>query len=181
MITLLSTIKGVVSCVTLVSISLATGEGHRQKLYACESYGEMYRTLKDWEKFPPAQKIDVISELVGDLSSRDQTPLVRRSDTVVISRLQKGKDEFHGHGEIVWQDIYLKGGRAAHAIEKLTGMEDLPRLEEGLDDKEWAARVEAIRLVALAYTRGVADATSSNVNKPSTTSPTSQPAMTMFP
>jgi hypothetical protein len=105
------------------------------------------RTVGEWVKRPVTDRARVVEMLAPHLKRTDKPGLTHHQDGVRISyRLEVGDQK---HGSFRWstkQDLFLVGGRAAWAIERVANTNaTLPELSAGtLRARDWEQNVKVI-------------------------------------
>jgi len=108
-------------------------------------------TIARWEKLPRPVRVRLAMELRPALHTTAFVRPTNTADLMVPYRIRTGELKHVGLGLHVRQDVFLSGGRAAFAIERLTGADDFPTLDGGLTPGEWNGRALAIEAKVKAF------------------------------
>lgn len=73
--------------------------------------------------------------LVARLSNKTKVGLRNTADLIIWGRIDTGDLRFYGHGGVIEQDIFTVAGRAAEALNQLTG-EDFAQVRPDLTEKQ---------------------------------------------
>jgi len=102
---------------------------------AAKEWPVLIQTVEAWSGLPKADRARLVEHLTPAVKDRRRVPLEEVQDLIIFYRLSTGDLTYQGHGGIVGQDLFITGGRAAWALEKLLDVE-LPELNEGLTAKK---------------------------------------------
>ncbi len=120
-------------------------------------YPKFLRTVEEWKKLPLGHRAQLIESLARHLNSTQKPGVVNPDDLIIPYRIKTKDLKFYGHGHLVMQDLFIVGGKAAWAIEQLTGVDTwLPEINEGQTKEERAKRVEVISGYAASFQQVVA-------------------------
>ena len=115
-----------------------------------------YAAVDAWIRLSLSKRLNIIGELLKFIESVKQCDL-DRTDGMVPGFPTHGREiKFYGSGFVVWQDMFLEGGKAAWAIEHLIGA-PLPQITLDLPTNERESRALRIRCAVKAYKNGVED------------------------
>ena len=112
------------------------------------------KAIGGWETLPRPVRVRLATALVPALHTTAFVRPTNTADLMVPYRLQTGELKHIGFGLLIRQDVFLSGGRAAFAISRLIGDEDLPVLDGGLAAGEWNKRALAIEAKVKAFAKG---------------------------
>jgi hypothetical protein len=118
------------------------------------------RSLDEWRTYPASHKLQILSTLANQLRESTEVKLVNLNDTMVLPRLVSGELKGHGHGAVIWQDIFIHGGKAAWAVESLLDTQ-LPPITTKSTKEELDVVVSTANDLVKAYKRGYEDALTS--------------------
>jgi len=124
-----------------------------QTFFAETKYGRCVELTRAWRILPPSGKIGLLEALAESLTSRREAAFSDVSDMAVWHRVAAGRMKFDGMGVLLKQDVFIEGGRAAWAIERIIDVR-LPAVTDELSDEKLRARVDVIRLAVSAYANG---------------------------
>ena len=115
-----------------------------QNYLAVKPYPELSRTVQAWSKYPDSNRRRLTLKLIDKLSDRTFVGLAKPQDLIIFYRLNTGDLQLQGHGGVVYQDLFLVGGRAAWALSEMYAVRGLPELNAGLSQEEWNKRAKHI-------------------------------------
>ncbi len=115
---------------------------------------KVFGAINGWERLPRAARVRLAAKLVPALHTTAFVRPINTADLMVPYRLQTGELKHIGFGLHIQQDVFLSGGRAAFAISRLIGDENLPVLDGGLTAGEWNKRALAIEAKVKAFAKG---------------------------
>ena len=114
-------------------------------LLSTEDCASMYKLPEVWKKaLSDIERKSLVALLQERVDSLAQVKLTDYADLCVLSRCKSGRMQFHGHGPMLDQDVFLEGGRCAWALENLLDL-TLPAIEEDLSKEELDKRAASAR------------------------------------
>lgn len=117
-----------------------------------------WKIITLWQQTSGDVKIVILQELEDHLSDLNTMEVENFDDTVILPRARKkGIIRGFGHGAILQQDIFIRGGKAAWAIEELLGLQ-LPPITEKMPKEDLDRIVREAKNCIAAYARGLRDA-----------------------
>ncbi|MCE9532233.1 MAG: hypothetical protein K8T89_14105 [Planctomycetes bacterium] len=117
-------------------------------------FSKCYQTVLEWERVGRTKKADILKELSEQVTSGEIIELIKLEDNFIVPR--PNANHFQGHGSIVRQDVFIRGGKAAWAIEQLLNIQLHPITEKMTKEELEGAVREAQNCVA-SYRRGLED------------------------
>ena len=127
-----------------------TPEGRVAVYLAEQDYASLEAIISEWQALPVGERLRLIEGLAARLGDVTRVGLTNTADLIIWYRNVRGDLKFQGHGHVVAQDLFITGGRAAHAIAELIGVQ-IAELNEGLPKEERAGRVAVITRDLAAY------------------------------
>ncbi|MBT3291747.1 MAG: hypothetical protein HN380_30675 [Victivallales bacterium] len=115
--------------------------------------------IREWRRYAPPYREKTLQALASQLTSVTESRMTETGNMAILHRVVSGEMPFPARGTVIVQDIFIKGGRAAWAIEKLIGIQFPGSLAitHELDNEVREARVAVIRAFVQTYLNGVRD------------------------
>ncbi len=115
-------------------------------------YPKFLQTVEGWKKLPLGDRARLVGLLGKHLASTERPGVTNPADLMIPYRFKTKDLKPSGHGHFVLHDLFIVGGKAAWAIEQLTGVDArLPEINEGQTKEERAKQVEAAGRYAAAF------------------------------
>ena len=92
-----------------------------------DNLSDVYDLIASYEKLAIGKRVELMKELVGQFSAKQEQELHNLTDNFILPRANLMK--FQGHGMIIEHDIFIRGGKAAWAVQRMLNVR-LPAIEE---------------------------------------------------
>lgn len=115
-------------------------------LLTSKDWHPVLKIEREWIELPLHVRLRLAKKLCPALHSNALVGLLNTADLIIPYRVKTGEMRGLGMGLCSFQDLYLRGGRAAWAISSLIDDDQFPILDGGLTPGEWnerALKIEA--------------------------------------
>ena len=109
-----------------------------------KEWPEVFELARDWTKPWCKFRPYVTMVMIRELNNRSYVKLCNTADMHVSYRLMTGEMKDQGHGRVIFQDLFTRGGRAAWALSEMYDLNHIPELNAGLSKAEWNKRAKQI-------------------------------------
>lgn len=113
-------------------------------------YPKLRKVVAVWGTLSASDRVLLTEIISNHLRTTTKSGLTNPQDLIIPYRNDVGDLKFQGHGDVVYQDLFIVGGKAAWMIEELTGVR-LPEINEGLDKDSRERRANEIVRYTVSY------------------------------